>query len=314
MRLAISFCLLLACGSATSRADMFGSGANTFEIEFVTVGDPGNPYDPQNLPYMSYGAADQIGGVDYSYRIGKYEISEDMVNKANAEGGLNITHDNRGTEKPVTNVSWLGAASFVNWLNTSSGFHPAYKFNGGEFKAWEPTDQGYDPDNVFRNRMANYFLPSADEWHKAAYYDPTTGSYYRYPTGSDTRPGRVESNTLPNTAVYDLSSFHEPAEITQAGGLSSYGTMAQGGNVAEWEETEVLLGPGPGSLVSLRGIRGGGFIDNSVALTSGSRFVDNAAYSQIHIGFRVASRIPEPSTLLLGALAGLGLLLHKRSR
>jgi hypothetical protein len=33
-----------------SRADTFGSGANTFSIDFVTIGNPGNPPDANPNP------------------------------------------------------------------------------------------------------------------------------------------------------------------------------------------------------------------------------------------------------------------------
>jgi hypothetical protein len=53
------------------RGDTFGSGANTFDIEFVTIGNPGNPGDSTVYP-------NSAGSVPYTYRIGKYEISEDQ--------------------------------------------------------------------------------------------------------------------------------------------------------------------------------------------------------------------------------------------
>ena len=53
----------------------------------------------------------------YTYRIGKFEISEQMIDKANALGGLGITKDTRGPDFPATSVTWYEAARFVNWLN-----------------------------------------------------------------------------------------------------------------------------------------------------------------------------------------------------
>jgi len=129
---------------------VFGSGENAFSIEFVTIGDPGN------LPDLT-GDPSSAGAVSYTYRIGKYEISEQMINKANAitelEGNpLGITIDERGPDKPATRASWFEAAQFVNWLNTSKGATPAYKFDGnGDFQLWEPGDVGYDSGNLFRN-------------------------------------------------------------------------------------------------------------------------------------------------------------------
>jgi len=86
-----------------ARADTFGSGANSFEIEFVSIGDPGNLPDTTGDP-------NSAGAVPYTYRIGNYEISEQMINKANAQSAadgdpLGITIDTRGPDKPATRAS-----------------------------------------------------------------------------------------------------------------------------------------------------------------------------------------------------------------
>jgi len=288
--------LVLVCGTA-AYADTFGSGSNTFAIEFVTIGNLGNAPDMTGEPTPPH----QTGKVDYTYRIGKFEISEQIIDKANALGGLFITKNTRGENKPATNVSWVEAARFVNWLNTDSGSTPAYKFNGFAFQLWQPTDAGYDPNNLYRNSQAKYFLPSVDEWYKAAYYDPTAGVYYNYPTGSDSVPTAVASGTAVDTAVYDQSIASGPADITQAGGLSPYGTMGQGGNVWEWEETDKDLVNGSGS--SARGVRGGSWGNASVRLLSSVRINgSHPSIGLIDVGFRVAS-IPEPTTHALALVA-----------
>jgi formylglycine-generating enzyme required for sulfatase activity len=86
--------------------------------------------------------------------------------------------------------------------------------------------------------------------------------------------------------------------------------MAQGGNVYEWEETDFDLENGPSS--SARGNRGGHFFSSSSVLRASIRFNVNPAGVVNNVGFRVAS-IPEPSALLLVALAGLGLFCRRRS-
>lgn len=285
-----------------AHADIFGTGAHTFDIDFVKIDNPGNAPD-------TVGSPNPAGAVDSTYRIGQFEVSEDMINKANALGGLGITHDNRGANKPATSVSWIEAAQFVNWLNTDSGFTPAYKFNGSTFELWTPNDAGYNPDNLYRNRQARYFLPSADEWYKAAYYDPANEVYFQFPTGSNTIPTPVASGTAPNTAVFSFMAG--PADVTQAGAASPFGTVGQGGNVHEWEETSFdLLNT---SSSSRRGVRGGDFNDGDFAnMLSTDRGRLFPIDSQISIGFRVAS-IPEPSSLLLGGLASaVVLVLRKR--
>ena len=144
-----------------------------------------------------------------------------MINKANALGNLGITKDSRGPNKPATNISWFEAAEFVNWLNTSTGHTPAYKFDlSGNFQLWQPSDLGYNPNNLFRNSRAYYFLPNVDEWYKAAYFDPISGVYYDYPTSSNYSPiatsGGTEAGTVLLTSLA-LPNMPGPADIDSAG-------------------------------------------------------------------------------------------------
>jgi alpha-tubulin suppressor-like RCC1 family protein len=318
LKVATSLALLSALAFAHSdirsaHADTFGTGANTFDIEFVIIGNPGNAADTTGNP-------NPAGKVDYVYRIGKFEISEQMIDKANALGGLSITKDSGGADKPATSISWNEAARFINWLNTSTGSLPAYKFaiQPGEagynananIELWTTSDAGYDPTNLYRNRSARYFLPSVDEWYKAAYYDPA-GVYYDYPTGSNSVPTAVASGTAAGTAVYNGQAG--PTDIKLAGGLSPYSTMGQGGNVYEWEETDSDLLNGPSMTSATRGARGGFWSVTSFALRSISRPSGNPTDELFNQGFRVASTIPEPSTALL-AIVGFGLFLARRGQ
>ena len=297
---------------------LFGSGAgNTFDMEFVTIGNPNNAADTTGYPSPA-------GSVGYEYGIGKFEVSEDMIEKYNANFGtannLVITKDNRGSAKPATSVSWNEAARFVNWLNTSTGNQAAYKFTStgvnDDIALWVSGDAGYDASNPYRNSLAKYMLPSYNEWYKAAYYNPTNSSYYDYATGSDTAPTKVASGTTAGTAVYGQTYAQGPADVTHAGGLSPYGVMGLGGNVYEWEESSYdLLNS---SVSSSRGFRGGGWINVSGNLLSSARGSLNPSYVAL-LGFRVASlssdaqpAVPEPSMMVIGMVFGLGGLAAKR--
>ncbi len=292
-----------------SWADTFGSEANSFEIEFVTIGSPGNPPDTTGDP-------NPAGAVPYEYRMGKYEISEQMIDKANALGGLGITKDTRGPDKPATRVSWFEAAQFVNWLNTSTGSAPAYKFDDeGNFQLWLPGDVGFNLSNPFRNTQARYFLPSADEWYKAAFYDPATNLYFDFPNGSNSAPLPVASGTAPGTAVFDVPFDQGPADIMLAGGPSPFGTIAQAGNVWEWEETEVdLVNNDP---QAIRGFRGSAWLPvngDPLSLSSSFRhYIQLPGNSIGDTGFRVAS-VPEPITFWLVASGCSAFLLRRFQR
>ena len=230
-----------------------GTGANTFTMDFVTIGNAGNTADTTGSP-------NPAGAVGYEYGIGKFEVSEDMITKFNASQSLQITIDTHGTAKPATSVSWNEAARFVNWLNTSTGGFAAYNFTtdgvNDNIAVWTATDTlDYEATNPYRSKRATYVLPSYNEWYKAAYYNPNDSTYYDFPNGRNNAPTAVASGTTANTAVYNGQSG--PADVHQAGGLSPYGVMGLGGNVFEWEESSFDLANSSGS--SSRGIRGGGW-------------------------------------------------------
>jgi formylglycine-generating enzyme required for sulfatase activity len=121
----------------------------------------------------------------------------------------------------------------------------------------------------------------------------------------------VASGTAANTAVYGQSNSTGPADVTNAGGLSVYGTMGQGGNVVEWTETAYdRINSTVGEQLELRG---GSWNTPSVSL-DGSLIRDNnyPTIEYVITGFRVAS-VPEPSALSLLAV-GLGRLALVRRR
>jgi sulfatase modifying factor 1 len=296
----------------------FGSGVNQFNMEFVTIGNPGNLPDTTGVP-------NPAGAVGHTYDIGKFEVSEDMITKYNANfgtaNGLAITKDNRGVNKPATSVSWNEAARFVNWLNTSTGNPAAYKFATGgvndNIALWTSGDAGYDASNPYRNSLAKYVLPSYNEWYKAAYYNPNDSTYYDFANGRNTPPTAVASGTADNTAVYNQSFPQGPADVTNAGGLSPYGVMGLGGNVREWGESSDNLANSSGSLQ--RGIRGGVWLSAFGELQSSNREASDPTSGVFVDGFRVASlsssappAVPEPSMMVIGTLFGLGGLMAKR--
>jgi len=290
--------------AATSQADTFGSGGNEFTIDFVTISHAGNAADT-----TGYGA------VPYEYRMGTYEISQDAIDKATASGMTNVTAGAWAGNQPAALISWYQAAAFVNWLNTSTGKQAAYDltWNGSAWSMalWDSADAWQaGGENLYRHKGAYYFLPSEDEWYKSAYYSGSGSTYYDYPTGSDTAPTAVSGGTNAGTAVYGHVAEFPPADIDNAGGLSFYGTMAQGGNV--WELNESAYNGANDDPTKSRSLRGGSYYGSDADLLATSRLGALPSHAGgMDVGFRVAS-IPEPSSGLLMLLAGALFLLKRK--
>ncbi|MDB4338989.1 SUMF1/EgtB/PvdO family nonheme iron enzyme [Rubripirellula sp.] len=314
--------LIFSSRSAHAGIVTFGSDANSFNMEFVTIGNAGNTADIT-------GAPNPAGAVAYEYKMGKYEVSRGMIDAYNAIYGtpnslaitMQTTYGSFTPERAASGISWNEAARFVNWLNTSQGYSAAYKFTtsgvNDNIALWSVGDEGYDASNPYRNSNAVYVLPTVDEWYKAAYYDPNTGTWRQYASLDGNLPTAVASGTADNTAVYDQSSSAGPADITQAGGLNAYGIMGMNGNVYELEETSYDLNNSAGS--SPRSNRGGNWSNNSLNLSSSNRSDNNPVSESFIYGFRVASlsspaAVPEPGSLAVWSAMCVGGLCYRRRR
>jgi sulfatase modifying factor 1 len=311
-------------------------------IDYVPVGNPGNAADT-----TGYGA------VAYAYQIGKYEVTNAQYGAflnavdpsgtnangiyntsmgSNARGGITYTagaasgakytlRTSMG-DKPVNYVSWYDAARFANWMMNGQG--------SGSTESGAYTLSG-NTGIITKNVGAIVYLPSEDEWYKAAYYDPTPGAgggdnYWLYQTQSDTAPTLASANSTgdisnpgANVANYLLGADWNSrnGNVTTVGSAAAnnyFGTADQGGNVYEWNDAVIS-----GSSSSRRGLRGGSWADIQSTLRASYRYSDGPAIEDAYLGFRVASSsiaaVPEPTSLLsMAGLLGGGLLLRRRSK
>jgi formylglycine-generating enzyme required for sulfatase activity len=122
------------------------------------------------------------------------------------------------------------------------------------------------------NPGTTVYLPSENEWYKAAYYNGGTSAYSLYPNGQNTIT-TADANYWPGVgASTDVGSY--------GGDPSSYGTFDQGGNV--WEMNDAVISG------AYRGLRGGSWNNNDNNLQSSNRNNNNPSNENNNIGFRVA--------------------------
>ncbi len=330
------FCLIHWSSEVRSDVVTFGSGANTFDLTFQAILNLGNADDSTTF-----------GGVNYAFGMSKYEISERMINiynldSQNSASPISYTSPGPGygANKAATNITWVEAARFVNWLNISQGFAPAYWFRRADstnITPWQSSQTSdYDALNQFRSKRTVFALASIDEWYKAAYYDPTlngTGGYWQYAVRSDIAPNAVTSGTGARDVVYGQGANGVPADITQAGGLSAYGVMGMNGNVWEWTESP-FNGVYTNAQVN-RFLVGGSWADMQASVFAKGQTANYSPSTNIpQGGFRVISLIhtnggddggflaplssvPEPASgvvLLLMTATGCGRMFKRRNR
>jgi len=307
--------------------------------QYVTVGNPGNPND------QDYGQG-AFGAVATTYAIGTYEVTLNQYAAfLNAKAAtdtfalyntsmatdLNIAGISRlgspgtytyaviGTPtRPVTYVSFYDALRYANWLNNGGGSGDtetgAYTLLGG-------TAVPSNGLTVTRNGGAQVWVPSLNEWYKAAYYQPAANGgdadgYWLYPTrtnmvhtNNSPGAGANRGNFFDNDYATTQSALYNPSQnyLTEVGAYtdsaSYYGTYDQGGSVFEWNDTINF---------SAAGLRGGSWHSDEGYLQASASYDFAPEYEDLDIGFRVAS-VPEPTVSVSLILAG-GLLLSRRKR
>lgn len=174
------------------------------EMHWVPVGDPGNAAD-----------AGGLGGVAQAFLIGRYEVTnaeycrfltESDAGRENRHGvadGPTTAPAARGVPAirrhgepggyryeveagmnlmPVVELRWRDAARLANWLH--NGGRPKSDTETGAFLL-----EGVDPNDDVAMRQqpgARVWIPTRDEWHKAAYYKGggDDAGYWEFPVGA----------------------------------------------------------------------------------------------------------------------------------
>jgi len=294
-------------------------------IEMVTVGNPGNAVDPSDGD-SGTGGTQNFGAVAYVFQIGKTEVTltqyAAFLNAVAATDTFGLFNSSMETEnaikgidqngisgsftyavigdgtRPVSYVSWFDAARFCNWLHNGrpSGAQDTTTTENGAYPLNGATSGGL---TITRNPGAKNWIPSEDEWYKAAYHQPAgqlgdVDDYWLYPTKSNAMPGNTIGVATPSNHVnfftsvfsvtqgsFDSNLNHLSAVGAYPGSASFYETFDQGGNLFEWNDAAISG--------SFRGLRGGSWDGTEFNLRSSNRLIGNPAAENHFSGFRVAS-------------------------
>ena len=307
--------------------------ASVISYQFVPVGNPGNANDPST--------GNLYGSVNYSFDIGQFDITlyqyATFLNAVAKADGFSLYNTNLATNatiagitrtgasgsyqytvtgdgnRPVTYVTWFDAARLANWMQNGQPTGLG-EVNGSTEDGAYPL-HGALAGVINKSPNAMYWIPTENEWYKAAYYDPTlnggAGGYWTNATMGNGILGNTIGNQL-HQANYNNGTFSTGGVngfLTDVGAfsmsLSAYGIYDASGDVYQWNDAVVSS--------NSRGLRGGAWDStSSFFLLSSDRSYSNPNFASSDLGFRLAM-VPEPSPLV-ALVGGAALLFAGRRR
>lgn len=302
----------------------------SYDFDFVTIGDVGNaPYSGKD-PFVVLSGR---GGVDYPYRIARMEVTTaqwmEFVNTFSMQASppsfafgpvfwgaqFDGSYSGPGLKwklsglpdaglLPVGGITWREAAMFTNWLHNAKSADPSAILDG----AYDASTFTSNPDGTYNDQLthhpdAKYWIPTFDEWLKAAHYDPDRhgpgdGGWWNYSHGSEKPPIPGPPGIGQTTAGYSLpfAGEWEIALGAYPGTTSAWGLLDTSGGATEWTEGD-LYGERRWRIADggAAGPWNGPYLDMLVGVAG---FGPHSGHSSL--GFRIASSIPSPSACAMG--------------
>jgi formylglycine-generating enzyme required for sulfatase activity len=157
--------------------------------------------------------------------------------------GVTPAGANSSSNRPIAYVSWFDAARFANWMHNGAT-------NGASTETGAYTLNGATSGIFMKNVDARWWIPTLDEWYKAAYY-MGGGSNAGYRHGiSGNNIGGASNQANHDNGVYSVTQSQSyrwggiisstQNYLTDVGAFSNsasaYGTYDQRGNLAEWND------------------------------------------------------------------------------
>jgi sulfatase modifying factor 1 len=327
--------LALAIVAASHVSTMASAAPGADGFDWATIGAVGNAA-------YSGPSANGRGRVDYQYKISKLEITTtqwlEFTNTFSTQtnqfhftdlgpvfwgASFDPTYSGPGTRyrlrpgdpnagmRPVAGIAWRDAARYCNWLHNGKSSSLSSLTTG----AYDTTTFGGDANTGYTGALthlpgAKYWIPTLDEWLKAAYYDPDrfgkgSGGWWEYTNRSNQEGVSGVPGVGTTSAELILPNFGQYAIPLGAytGSVSPWGLLDTSGGAREWTE----------ELTELDGFRfaGGSGAGDSKFLEQIGAFLTDDPEGVTLNGLRIASAIPNVSTVSLLVIVAFG---HRRKR
>lgn len=330
--------LAAAGGMSMAGAACFAQVDPLTGIEMVRIGAVGNVGYNREDPT---GRVAGRGSVSYEYNIGRTEVPSstflefynalyarpdpvpipvNLVEPFRWGGEVDPNYSGPGTRfrlrsdlpnaamNPVGGIDWRTCAILCNWLHNDKSLDAGAFLNGAyDVSTFSPVPFPTFTDQPTHHPDARYWIPTWDEWLKAAHYDPnkqngdgTVGGWWIQPNGNDIPLTYGLPASLGGSPLNQANAGFQTQQGTEytvplrayLGVQSPWGLWDVAGGAREWTEEIVEVIPGQPRARVFDGT-GWGSLSTTTDFVYGRGGAEpNTAATDL--GLRIASVVPSP--------------------